>query len=153
MHTGRLDDQVKLNGQLVNPGEVEAVLEQHGIVHKAVVLPNEHKTTLIAYVEVPDLSGFLLKFNENDYYCDKVVVERLWTFLKQSIPQYMMPYTYVCCYSLPRLPSGKVNKLHLPSSLELQAAVPESDQFQPSNSTEAAIKSIFMSLLHISCIK
>src|SRR6185503_18717913 len=100
---GRVDQQVKLRGFRIELGEVEAQLVQHPHVTQAAVLlrqespANEH---LVAYVVVE--SGFEVK--------------ELKEFLKQRLPDYMIPTVFVELPSLPLTQNGKVDHARLPEA-------------------------------------
>ncbi|MGH7846680.1 MAG: non-ribosomal peptide synthetase [Candidatus Binatia bacterium] len=100
---GRIDHQVKIRGFRIEPGEIEAVLCLHPAVREVVVLAHEHslgERSLIAYVvsarEPPPTTS------------------ELRSFLKQKLPDYMIPSTFVFLSSLPLTPNGKVDRGALP---------------------------------------
>ncbi len=98
-YLGRLDDQVKVRGFRIEPGEIESVLAQHPTVRESVVVPREDTPgdqQLVAYV-VP--------WPE----CTPVVAE-LREFLKQKLPGYMVPSHFVTLERLPLSPNGKVDR-------------------------------------------
>jgi amino acid adenylation domain-containing protein len=100
---GRLDDQVKISGYRVEPGEIEAVVMQHPGVRSTVVVarqdtPGEKK--LIAYV-VP-----------REQECS---ITELKTYLQEKLPAYMLPAAFVLMDSLPLSPNGKVDRAALPA--------------------------------------
>ena len=100
---GRLDQQVKLRGFRIEPGEIEAALISHPAVREAVVSvrqdqPDEKR--LVAYLvigdtEVPADSDFK-------------------QFLKERLPDYMVPSAFVVLESLPLSVNGKVDRRALP---------------------------------------
>jgi amino acid adenylation domain-containing protein len=101
---GRLDRQVKIRGFRIEPGEVEAVLVQHPAVWEAAVVPREDAPVsqrLAAYV-VPRAGG-------------APDAEALRGFLRQRLPEYMIPSEYVPLDGLPRTASGKIDRLALPA--------------------------------------
>jgi amino acid adenylation domain-containing protein len=103
-YLGRMDHQVKLRGFRVEPGEIEAVLGQHLAVRETVVIAREVEPTdkrLVAYV-VPARG------------CAPTAGE-LRSFLKEKMPEYMIPSTYVVLESLPLTPNGKVDRRALPA--------------------------------------
>jgi amino acid adenylation domain-containing protein len=100
---GRVDHQVKVRGYRIELGEIEAVLVQHLGVHQAVVTvrePAPGDRRLVAYV-VP--AG------------DRAPAPReLQIFLKERIPEYMVPPTIVLLDHLPLTPSKKIDLRALP---------------------------------------
>ena len=101
---GRIDDQVKIRGYRVEPGEVAAALGRHKDVRDAVVVAREDAAgakSLAAYVVARGsrpASGTDLR-----------------TFLKASLPEYMVPTAFVFLEAFPMTPSGKVDRRALPA--------------------------------------
>lgn len=103
---GRIDQQVKIRGFRIELEEIEAVLCQHPEIQQAVVTVREDQPEnklLVAYV-VWDVEN-----RENTR-----LVE-LRSFLKEKLPEYMIPATFVSLESLPLTHNGKVDKLSLPA--------------------------------------
>lgn len=104
---GRLDHQVKIRGFRVEPGEVEASLEQVAGVRQclAVALPDETgEARLVAYVlSAPNAD---------------LTPEALWERASTTLPGYMVPAAYVILSALPLTRSGKIDRtaLRLPTA-------------------------------------
>jgi surfactin family lipopeptide synthetase C len=101
---GRLDDQVKIRGFRIEPGEIEAVLGQHQAVQEVVVMVREDvpgNKRLVAYVVVNQLAA--------------PTIPELQHFLKQHLPEYMVPSAFVLMEVLPLTPNGKVDRRALPA--------------------------------------
>jgi amino acid adenylation domain-containing protein len=116
---GRADLQVKLRGFRIELSEIEAALAGHPAVQEAVVLLRQDLSGgsgLVAYV-VPVADGAAGAAQLHDY---------LW----QRLPAYMVPAAFVFLESLPRSPSGKIDRRAL-SNLEVMT---------PSASGERALR-------------
>jgi amino acid adenylation domain-containing protein len=104
-YLGRNDDQIKLRGFRIEPGEIEARLLQHPAVRGAVVLLREDdpgQKRLVAYLTTTDAV---------------VQPEELRTHLRATLPDYMLPGAFVLLAALPLTPNGKVDRRALPAPL------------------------------------
>ncbi|HEU5384262.1 MAG TPA: alpha/beta fold hydrolase, partial [Ktedonobacteraceae bacterium] len=104
---GRLDQQVKVRGFRIELGEIEAALLDHPAVCDAVVVAQEDRSgnkNLVAYLIPQD--GYEIVFSE------------LRAFLKQRLPDYMLPSAFVLLTAFPHTPSGKVDRKALPHPSE-----------------------------------
>jgi amino acid adenylation domain-containing protein len=102
-YLGRVDNQVKLRGYRIELGEVESVLARHPAVQHAVAVVREDvpgDKRLVAYIVSGD---------------QEISPSELRTYLKQTLPEYMIPSAFVSLESLPLTPSGKVSRRALPT--------------------------------------
>ncbi|MET0399988.1 MAG: amino acid adenylation domain-containing protein, partial [Longimicrobiaceae bacterium] len=95
---GRVDEQVKIRGFRIEPGEVESAVAAHPAVREARVIVREDpafgmpgEKRLVAYV------------------VGEVEVEELRTYLRRSLPEYMVPGGFVVLEKLPLTPNGKLD--------------------------------------------
>ena len=102
-YLGRVDHQVKVRGYRIELGEIEAALESHSGVQQAVVLVREEQQ-LVGYVVPAD---------------GAVVSERAGTelreFLRERLPEYMVPQRWVVLAQFPVTANGKIDRANLPA--------------------------------------
>src|ERR1043165_7932107 len=102
---GRADQQVKVRGYRVELGEIETVLSEHANVGQAAVTLREDKPgepRLAAYVTAAKSGA------EPDS-------EELRNYLKQRVPEYMVPASIMVLGQLPLSPNGKLDRRQLPA--------------------------------------
>ncbi|MBK9945446.1 MAG: amino acid adenylation domain-containing protein [Kouleothrix sp.] len=139
---GRADQQVKLRGMRIELGEIAATLRQHAAVREAAVLLRDYAPgdqRLVAYVvpaeQAPDHTPTL--------------PAGLRAFLKQRLPEYMLPAALVPLAALPQTPGGKLDQRALPVPLaQPQPAAPGALQGQ----LEHTIAAIWQSLLGVAAV-
>lgn len=103
VHLGRRDFQVKIRGYKVQADEVETVLLGFSSIEQAAVVAREEEGAdrrLIAYLVLKE--------------ANKTTLGEIRKFLKERLPDYMLPSSFVVLESLPLTPNGKVNRQALP---------------------------------------
>ncbi len=149
-YLGRIDQQVKLRGFRIELGEIETALRAHPEVYDAVVLARSDSSGdkhLVAYLvpqeprtenQEPDTESAELKTQN----------AKLRTYLRGSLPDYMVPSAFVVLDALPLTPSGKLDRRALPapedSSPELERAF-----VAPRSPAETLLAALWSDILHI----
>ncbi|MCC5610235.1 amino acid adenylation domain-containing protein [Nostoc sp. CHAB 5834] len=100
---GRIDHQVKIRGFRIELGEIETVLRQHPDVLTCVVTAHEDRfdKRLVAYI-IPQ-NGMTIN------------QQQLKDYLKEHLPDYMLPAALTILNTLPLTPNGKVDRQALPA--------------------------------------
>ncbi len=129
---GRIDHQIKLRGFRIELGEIEAVIAQYSHVRETVVVANENR--LIAYV-APHQKAI---FSVNELRC----------FLKDKLPEYMLPAAFVVLEALPLTPNGKVDRRALPTPDNLRPELANNYQ-APQSEIEKTIARIWQQVLQL----
>ena len=130
---GRIDDQVKLRGQRIEPAEIAAVLRTHDAIRDAVVVLRD--ADLVAYV-VPQ-SGSV----------EALAVEEIAAHARRVLPAIMVPARFVVVADLPRTTSGKIDIARLPlSDGRRESSAPTA----PRSAVEASLAAMWRELLAIS---
>jgi amino acid adenylation domain-containing protein len=132
---GRTDLQVKVRGYRVEPGEIEAVLSQHPLVSQAVVVlrGDEGRERFVAYV----MSLKLRPANSDE----------LRQYLKQRLPEHMVPSAIVVLRRFPTTVNGKVDRGALPHPDEIQ--IKDRVMVAPQSSVEKELAGIWSELLNV----
>ena len=129
---GRNDHQVKLRGYRIELGEIEYVLSNHPTIKGAVVdcrrINNDD--VLVAYY-ISDAS--------------EVFLEEIQDYLKEQLPEYMLPSFFVNIDVFPLSANGKLDKKSLPSP----STTFKKEFIAPSNEVEEQLVAIWSDLLKI----
>jgi len=104
---GRIDNQVKIRGIRVEPGEIENTLSHHPLVREVAVVDFEDATGkyLAAYVVLGKISSSSKPMSH---------IDEIRQFLRARLPDHMVPAAFVILEALPLNANGKVNKAALP---------------------------------------
>ncbi|HKT67263.1 MAG TPA: amino acid adenylation domain-containing protein, partial [Burkholderia sp.] len=130
---GRIDDQVKMRGYRVEPGEVSAAVRAAGPIAQAETLAIEHdgRVRLATFVVMRDGAAF-----------DEAAVR---TALGATLPDYLVPAQFVALARLPVTANGKIDRAALRERAAAPVAVASGDA--PQGPVEAALADVWQAVL------
>ncbi|MGI2902639.1 non-ribosomal peptide synthetase [Tolypothrix sp. VBCCA 56010] len=134
---GRIDNQVKIRGFRIELSEIETVLMMHQSVEKAVVIAKEKVSGdryLVAYIVPTKQPATTSKLRE---------------FLKEKLPEYMIPAVFAVLDSLPLTPNGKLDRFALTALDTATNRSIDKTYIAPRNSTELTLAKIWAEVLQI----
>lgn len=132
---GRTDDQIKIRGVRIEPGEVEVCLSEHPEVSQVAVVAVDDPRRgrqLAAYVAMTSEVG-----------SESAPTPSLRRFLRDRLPEYMVPSIFVVLDSLPLSANGKVDRRALPEP----PATNEGRPVAPRTSAERAVAAAWREVL------
>ncbi|AEA62641.1 amino acid adenylation domain protein [Burkholderia gladioli BSR3] len=135
---GRNDEQVKVRGFRVEPGEIEAQLATHEAVREAIVIARQDpagNARLLAYVSLLDAAP------------RAELVRGLREHLAARLPEYMVPAAFVVLDALPLTRNGKVDRRALPEPDD--EAFAQAQYEAPQGETEQTIAALWAELLGV----
>jgi thioesterase domain-containing protein/acyl carrier protein len=141
---GRADEQIKIRGNRVELGEIETVLGRHPAVVHAVVIaydnaPGDKRLAAYVVAREAQVSG-----NADD----GQLADDLRRHVRQSLPDYMVPATFLFLDQLPQLSSGKVDRKALPAPTP--SAPQRHDQYvAPQTPMEQRLAAVWSELLQL----
>jgi amino acid adenylation domain-containing protein/non-ribosomal peptide synthase protein (TIGR01720 family) len=134
-YLGRLDHQVKVRGFRIELGEIEAALARHEAIREVVVVAREDqpgdRRLSAYYVGAGEVAGSELR-----------------AFLKQRLPEYMVPAAFVALPAMPLSPNGKVDRKALPAPDRDRAAL-EVAYAAPRTASEEVLAGIWAQVLGV----
>nr|WP_020552118.1 non-ribosomal peptide synthetase [Embleya scabrispora]MYS81904.1 non-ribosomal peptide synthetase [Streptomyces sp. SID5474] len=143
-YLGRNDDQVKVRGFRIEPGEIEAALAEHHGVAQAVVVTRKLRGN-------PQLVGYVVPTGDRNADAGDdfdlttgVSVDELRKFATGRLPEFMVPSVFVLLDELPLTPNGKLDKAALP-----EPEFTGGDYRAPRTAREQAIATVFAEVLGV----
>ncbi|HEU0253085.1 MAG TPA: amino acid adenylation domain-containing protein, partial [Pyrinomonadaceae bacterium] len=131
---GRADEQVKIRGHRVEPGEIEAALIEHEAVRDCIAMIRED------VAGDPRLVAYCVSDQEPS-------ISELRSFLAERLPAHMLPSAFVLLESLPLTPHGKVDRKQLPAPDQTRATTAE--YTAPRTSVELRLAAIWQDVLNV----
>jgi len=135
---GRTDDQIKIRGIRVEPGEVEATLLTVPEIDAAVVKLCPDAT------DTPRLTAYLVGSSETP----ARDTDRVRAALEKQIPRHMIPERFVWLDAMPMTPNGKIDRKALPALPQDEICL--SDDYPPTTELERELAAIWEDLLQLS---
>lgn len=133
---GRTDFQIKLHGHRIEIGEIEAILSKHPAVREVVIVLREDNPTekmLVAYIVAGD---------------ETPNVTDLRNFLKEKLPEYMVPSIFMIIANFPKTPNGKIDRKSLPAPEKIRPEL-NNEYIKPQSELEQLIAGIWSENLNV----
>jgi amino acid adenylation domain-containing protein len=136
-YLGRIDQQIKLRGFRIELGEIEGALGQHPLVRECVVLaredePGEKRIAAYLTTRAPQAPS----------------TGELRAYLKERLPEYMIPSYFVMLEELPLSPNGKLDRKRLPAPGGARPELREKYE-APRNERERTLSGIWSEVLGV----
>ncbi|UKY54619.1 amino acid adenylation domain-containing protein [Streptomyces inhibens] len=140
-YRGRADDQIKIRGHRIEPGEVAAVLLRDPMVGQAAVVAqgtDPEQRRLVAYLVPEPRNGEAVRSGPGDG-----DTARLRESAERVLPAYMVPAAIVWLDRLPMTPSGKLDR----NALAATEFTPRAGRRAPEGPVEQALAGLFEQVL------
>jgi amino acid adenylation domain-containing protein len=146
---GRIDHQIKIRGFRIELREIETVLSQHAAVREAVVLAREEVENPKSQIENLKLGKRLVAYvvPVKERACN---TSELRNFVKQKLPDYMVPSAFVFLDGLPLTPNGKINRKALPDPED--SSEPKENFVAPRTPVEELLAEIWAGVLKLDTV-
>ncbi|MDJ1497903.1 amino acid adenylation domain-containing protein [Cytophagaceae bacterium DM2B3-1] len=131
---GRKDHQVKIRGYRIELGEIEAVLTEHPNIQEILTIAQPDASgnkRLIAYIVLKSAQG--------------TTSADLRGFLKDKLPEYMVPSLFVFLDAMPLNPSGKIDRKALPAPSEQEDT--QGEYVAPRSPAEYLVEELWKKIL------
>ncbi|MFM6011184.1 MAG: non-ribosomal peptide synthetase [Dolichospermum sp.] len=141
-HLGRADGQIKLRGFRIELGEIEGLLSQNPIVHECAVTLREDvpgNRRLVAYVVLSREAV------TNDL---ELILHR---YLRDNLPDYMVPTAIVFLEQMPLTPTGKLDRRNFPVPKRSLPSL-TSEIVLPQTETEKQIAQVWGDILQLEAV-
>ncbi|MBO3747622.1 amino acid adenylation domain-containing protein [Streptosporangiaceae bacterium NEAU-GS5] len=145
-YAGRADFQVKVRGFRIEPGEVEQALTSHPGVARAVVVVRDAQNggkQLVGYIVPADGGDADAEFGDYTLHAG-VSVSEVQAFLRERLPEYMVPSALVVMGRLPLTANGKVDRAALPEPVTVEGVYRA-----PSTTEEEVLAGVFAEVLGV----
>ncbi|MEH2118253.1 non-ribosomal peptide synthetase [Nostoc sp.] len=146
---GRIDNQVKIRGFRIDLSEIETVLSHHQSVQKAIVIAKDNLSDekyLVAYI-VHNVETQQQSLQRGATASNLPSLLR--KFLKEKLPEYMIPKAFVVLDSLPLTASGKVDRLALTELDSYASRLIDKTFIAPRTPTESTLAKIWAEVLNV----
>jgi len=131
---GRIDNQIKLRGFRIETGEIDEVLKKHRSLRDCLTMlreDNPGEKRLVSYVTTKP--------------SEEIDEQTLRHFLRESLPEFMVPAAFVILDQLPLTPNGKVDRQALPAPPSVTITVSGA---RPRNALEFHLTKIWEDVLN-----
>lgn len=136
-YLGRHDQQIKIRGHRIEPGEVEAALMRHPAIHSACVTVVESAARQLCATLVTD---------ENN----SASVWQSW--LQPRLPRYAIPEHYVVVSALPVTENGKTDRARVERLAAAQVTLTRTTRSAPENDIERQVAALWATLLNVDSV-
>ncbi len=135
--SGRVDHQMKIGSYRIEPGEIESVMNLYPELRESLVVCEEAngQKYLVAYLVPQDLATF-----------DQAAFVG---FLRDRLPQYMVPTRGAVLASLPKTINGKIDRASLPRGSDLIVLGSVQDDSQPTTELERQLAEVWKNVLQL----
>jgi amino acid adenylation domain-containing protein len=135
---GRADNQVKLRGYRIELSEIECIIALQPAVQDVIVIAREDAVgdkRLVGYVTVSGEQA--------------PTVADLRAAVRERLPEYMVPSTFVFLETMPRTPNGKINRKALPPPDMDQARVVGAAYVAPETELQRTVAQVWSEVLRV----
>ena len=153
-YLGRIDNQVKIRGFRIELGEIEAALKRHPAIRESVVVareeraaPSANSDNLKSKIQNPKFDSQLVAYVTAKDGAPPAARE-LRSFLRETLPDYMIPAAFVALDALPLTANGKIDRRRLPAP-DIQMIESTGASIAPRTESEELVAQVWRDVLNL----